>query len=552
MSRVLLRNRLDPDLAAAISVAPPVGTFAWIGRVAITEILGGGTYVPPTGIPAPPFGMDQTVLSIHGDANYYTHWVDNTHPSATDSPSGRAGTPSAPRLTMPTASSLVAGDVVQVRGGTYSMGANYAISGTGTAVNPIFVTGPLTGTKPLFNVNGTRSWAMNGSYIITQYVDYYNGDQDFVALGGDHNVLRHCEITGTGTSVDGSGAAISASNSSYCVAAYNTIHDCGDWQSATENDLHGLGVPGKSAGVAVQWDHLWYLHNTVYHMGGDGCGNGHDNDHVGHDLYIGGNLFYDCRENGIDLKEIHNIVISENEVYGMHTVDTAAGEGIVVHYGPTTGDGPYNCWILNNYVHDCDMAIVSTGVQDTGSYPGSWWIGNLIVNCSNAGLDPDRGGGTLRCYHNTVVGCGVGIGAGLGSGSPTAWESKGNIYYDCDKHVLANNSTNTACATFNNDLMYQGGANLAIEWDTVTYTSLSAFKNATGQENSNQQADPLFVNAAGGNYRLSVGSPAINNGYDMSSVETTFQAAFGETLLVDIAGNARPNGVWDIGAYEYV
>ena len=51
-------------------------------------------------------------------------------------------------------------------------------------------------------------------------------------------------------------------------------------------------------------------------------------------------------------------------------------------------------------------------------------------------------------------------------------------------------------------------------------------------------------------YRLQVGSPAIDAGLDMSSVATTFRTAFGTSLLTDRAGTPRPNGVWDIGAYR--
>lgn len=74
---------------------------------------------------------------------------------------------------------------------------------------------------------------------------------------------------------------------------------------------------------------------------------------------------------------------------------------------------------------------------------------------------------------------------------------------------------------------------------TVTYSNIQGGYSGTGNKN----VDPLFVNAAGGNARLSAGSPCINAGSN---------AAVPAGVLMDLDGHFRVvNAVVDMGAYEY-
>jgi predicted outer membrane repeat protein len=70
----------------------------------------------------------------------------------------------------------------------------------------------------------------------------------------------------------------------------------------------------------------------------------------------------------------------------------------------------------------------------------------------------------------------------------------------------------------------------------VTYSCVDGGLAGTG----NISADPLFVDAAAGNYRLQAGSPCIDTGTTATDLET------------DILGVSRPQGKdYDMGAYEY-
>ena len=71
--------------------------------VLVAAVLPGGAqsqiYEPPIGIPAPDFGIEETVADIYG-AGYYTHYVDSSHPQASDDDNPH-GTAARPRMTIP-------------------------------------------------------------------------------------------------------------------------------------------------------------------------------------------------------------------------------------------------------------------------------------------------------------------------------------------------------------------------------------------------------------------------------------------------------------------
>lgn len=491
----------------------------------------------PVGIPTPPAILGQTRDEIYG-AGYYTYWVNNLTGNDGTAGNGGKGTEALPRATIPT--SLTAGDVVELRGGPYT-GSAWNISSSGTAIAPIIIRGPDWANR----INVRRQVAITGSYVIVENIKISdNGhDQDMFVQTGNYSCGRYIEIVGTGGTAEGAGQTVQCSGA-YNIFANGLIHDCGDWDSASENDMHALGTGGTGHDT-------WYLWNTVYYMGGDGCGNSHDGNHGSYNLFVGGNTIHDCRENCIDLKEIHDVIISENDLYNITPTDSSSdGAAIVLHYGPTTDQGPYNVWVIANHIHDCNMGIAYSDCQ-TDLYV----VGNVIHDCDGYAVNPSRGGGYYYVYHNTIYNCGAGISQDSSS-TINALEVHGNIVSlvnTSGRHLEVYSSTVAANTNASHECYYQNGGNVYIAWGSgsVNYSTVAAWIAGTSDGDNSIQQDPKFVNAAGDNFALQSDSPCINAGYDMSTIEDIFAANWSTSLLKDIAGTARPDGVWDMGAYQY-
>jgi hypothetical protein len=109
----------------------------------------------------------------------------------------------------------------------------------------------------------------------------------------------------------------------------------------------------------------------------------------------------------------------------------------------------------------------------------------------------------------------------------------------------------TTVANFN--LVWQAGAGFEYVWAGVKYSNRATLTSRTGQESRGIFANPMFVNPAARNLRLSGNSPAI---------DSANSAAPGEQLT-DVAGRPRvddrrrpntgggPRRYDDRGAYEF-
>ena len=139
------------------------------------------------------------------------------------------------------------------------------------------------------------------------------------------------------------------------------------------------------------------------------------------------------------------------------------------------------------------------------------------------------------------------------TGSQSATVSNGQI----GPLALGRISTSTHTAVINNSIFYgntdsSGNISKSINYGTTSYVSPHVnnaigeddFSNIpTGNKINTSNADPLFINSVGNDFKLQATSPAIDTG------DNSFIPA---GITTDLAGNARIyNTTVDMGCYEY-
>ncbi len=478
----------------------------------------------PIGIPEPSFGVRETVANTYGSDSYFTHWVDRNHSSATDS-NNPNGSPSKPRVTVPT--NLPAGSVVELRGGPYdySSGGDLQMSANGTAQQPVFVRGPRNGPRPRI----TRSVNFGGKYMIVENIEF-DGANGMFTDGGDHHIaVRNSEFIGGG----GAGILIISWDGSTMhdiVISNCVIHDWGDYQASFDQDFHGINVGHKV-------NNIWLLDNELYHNSGDGVqiNGGQGGWSSTHHIYLGRNEAWENKQTGFWAKQSSHVIMSENIAHGNRPSDSslhAAGMG--GQYDPNP------IWFLYNEIYDCDTGFAQ--MSGDGGGGNSYYIGNVIHdlydsnNDFNAGTAWSNAAFTLIGTNNRYIINNTAYNVPAGINGPATYGSYvianniiANINEPGGRHVMleypgaVNNSSLTNC------LFYQNGSAVDIQWAN-SYPQATSFSGTFS-------ANPMFVSPGADNYSLQSGSPAVGAGSSSAenSVYNTFESTYGISIRPDRA-----------------
>ncbi len=551
------------------------------------------------GIPEPEFGIKETHTMYTeqfysaGGFNYrdagngpYTHYVDNTAPNCNDNNAGGYGTSAEPLCSITRWGSfaqLPAGSVMEVHGGPYTFDPGWTrMTMNGSQDQPVFVRGINSGGKQVQlvrNLTGSTNIVnlrLEGQYYIFENLDFYRGIypeiEDEIIDNPHHIAFRHLEVHGDGVNQVQGGVALSSGAANDVVIYNNHIHHNIRVNNA---DLHGTSA---SAGA----ERVWILNNEIHHNSGDAFQACHlcsveSGSKPPRFIYIGGNVMYADRENGVDLKTIRDVIVSQNRIYGYGSSATSGGDAVVVGSNGVSssldGIGPDNAWFLFNEIRNS-----GNGVRFEGVFNSSF-IGNYIHDNARNGisLDIKSNSRSIRLVNNTIANNNEGLHQHWQCHDPLQIDVSNNIFYNHAYFQIGVGQCIAGRTILNDNLFWQNANPIYFAQGYNTYNSgtgprtpeqalaeaISRRFAATGDMVSalndnnlnfsgtgNFTADPDFV--SDNDLRLQVDSAAKDK-VNEHSIYQEFQTLYGLDIRYDFSGNKRPTGaIWDIGAFEYI
>lgn len=273
---------------------------------------------------------------------------------------------------------------------------------------------------------------------------------------------------------------------------------------------------------------------------------------------------------GIWAWDCNNIVIQSCESYRNKAGTGCDGLGFDLDGGVTNSVMQYN------YAHDNDGAGYLLGQYD---YARPWANNVVRYNISENDGRTNGGGFTLfkgpgttmsgcKIYNNSVYITPSSTNSGVGCFTIIDWytgitgiEVYNNIFQSTGGAYLVDIPQGYS-ATFAGNLYWSSGAAFKINYQNNTYSSLAAWRAATGNEMAGTTATGLtanpFLNNAGNGVTVFPGAPAQLNAYTLSSGSAAIDAGldlmslFGiDAGVQDFFGNSLFAGVnYDVGAHE--
>lgn len=320
------------------------------------------------------------------------------------------------------------------------------------------------------------------------------------------------------------------------------------------NNVPGYSDAGSHRGSGIiigQVDNGLVEKSVAHH-------NGSDNTHCGGP---GGIWIWDC----------NNVTIQRCESYKNSSGAGCDGLGFDIDGGAT------NCVLQYNYSHDNDGAGYLLGQYD---YARPWSNNIVRYNISEndgrtngGGITLFKGPGTtmtgLKIYNNTIYTSPSASNYGVGAFTVIDWfkgitgvEVYNNIFQTTGNVTLIDIPAGYN-AFFAGNLYWSSGGSFKIKYQGTNYTTLAAWRTATGNEQSGATAtgitaNPLLTNPGTGviifpdpvsqlnAHKLGAGSPAIDAGLDLMGLYGI------NTGPNDFFNNIMYAGIIpDIGAHEF-
>lgn len=410
--------------------------------------------------------------------------MDRNHPSANDA---NAGTETFPLRTISRAAELArAGDTVLVKTGVYNETVDILHSGT--------ITQPITfraSGDVVVNSSATDSWT--GVFNIVAKTDIII--DGFKVQNANNGIKVDADRAGTPS------------------------------QRITIKNNHAL--LSKSSGIRVAFSR---------------------------DVIVDSNIVEKTNWGGvhemISIIGTDGFLVQNNELFNGNADGTFLRNGVIMEgkEGIDAKDGSKNGRIVGNLVHD---------IFRLGIYVDAWdqtieniqVIGNIVYNCKQGIALSSEAGGLLRnilVYNNVTYdnrNYGIVVPAWVANGPRENIRIINNTVYSNSSGGISIGTSNAYRIEIQNNIVADNGGS-AINAANVGVISNASNNLVSGRSLGNVLSgtitgDPRFVNAAGGDFRLATGSPAIDRGLTIADVPDDFN------------GTLRPlGGVYDIGAFE--
>jgi nitrous oxidase accessory protein NosD len=455
----------------------------------------GGLILAGVLICAPPLAEAKTLYVNGASGNDNTTYAANG-PSSPWRTIGRASWGSTNREARVGSEAAQAGDIVLVAAGTYAVaGANsrnvpaYYTQNEGTASSPITFRADGVVNLTLSSGRGSVIGSSYRNYIVWDGFTIHEAsapsvpDTGPVTLWGCTGcVLQNLDINGNGSDNNrmDNHTGIRIEQSHNIVIRGNRIQNV--FNGANQNN--GAGVQVYSSGAVV------FEHNEIFNTGSGIFLKGGPNQGIDY-FTIRYNLFHDIQGNAV---AVHAGAPNRPEapVRIYQNVMRSVGEAAVkiwIFDGTDPNNNPLNAKIVNNTIDNCRYAV--------------WVTHNLLPNSGHV-------------FRNNVV-SNIGEWVMAYGGSTTNliksnFDSEHNLYYNYQTFGTV------------------GAAN----------RSLSQWQSTFGQDAASPaslNANPLYVNGSGYDYRLQASSPARNAGRDFLDLDGDGGTGDAITMGAYITGN---------------
>ncbi len=396
--------------------------------------------------------------------------------------------------------------------------ANCSDSGSGTAEQPFCTIKPAasrvvggqtvlvySGTyneQVTVSSSGTAAAPINFVAAPGANVTITGGNQGFYIVSRSYVTVQGFNVTQT------SGDGIVVKNSSKITIRGNHISFCG--QPVSGQTAKGIRVESSTdsviAGNTVD-------HNTSYgiYIASSSTRN----------LVQGNNIFsnafqYQRAASGIRVYTSTGNTISSNISHD--------NEDSGMEFDKSTNNLVINNVTYDNGDHGIDLTAASTGARV---------VANTVYKNVTAGINVEGSSAGATIANNISVDNGI--------ASP---RTHSNIRIE---------TGSTSGTTMDYDLVYLSSPDTMLIWNNTSYSSLAAFKTATGQEAHGVQANPRFQNSAGGDLSLTSGSPAVDSANSGASGQPITDVQDRPRLDDPATANTGvgPRAYDDRGAYEF-